>query len=136
MIRCQWVVDICFGKQALTLAGVQLKNLSSMFFTDGHANVNRREYYKNECLHQSHKQVQAEEGDGHQDWHQGKECHRHHVTGKHVCIETYCQGQDAGKVADDLDQEHERRQQPNRPQELLDIVSAMMANAIKMVVNK
>jgi hypothetical protein len=68
-------------------------------------------------------------GHRHQERHHGEEDGGHLVVGHDVAEEPQRQRHRAGHVADQLDGQHQRRQPPDRPQEVLEVGQAVSAQA-------
>src|SRR6187402_2500794 len=80
--------------------------------------------------------MQAEEDQRNTDRHQREEGQREQIARKHICPETDGEREDAGEVRDDLDQEHQGREPPDRTEELLDVPATVLPDAVIVVVSE
>src|SRR3984893_7820034 len=99
--------------------------------------INHRQQHEHIRLNDGHAQVQPEKHRWDCDRHQREERQRHQVAGKHICVKTYGEREDARKVRDDLDRQHQPGKPPDRSEEVLQVANrALLAKAVVLVVQE
>src|ERR1051325_1426101 len=99
--------------------------LSLMFFRgDGayNAEVHHRQHDEDECLEHRSEDAQGHHRPGNDHRHQAHEDPGGGVLAEDIAEETHAQREGPGEVADHLDREHQRRQPPHRPHEVLEVM--------------
>src|SRR5882724_5305827 len=97
------------------------QKLSMFLMRHRSRDVDRRQDHENERLEKRPDEAQGHHGPGNEDRSHREEYPRRDVLAPDVSGETQRQGKDSRKHADDLDQEHQRRQHEHRPHEMLQI---------------
>src|SRR5438132_5411236 len=113
-------------------------NLISVFFRrDGTAEVHHRQHDEDECLQDRPEDSEGHHRPGDDDRNQPAEDAGGGMFAKDIAEKTHAQREDAGKVSDDLDHEHEREQPPDRTAEVFQIVQqALGLDALIVVIEE
>ena len=80
--------------------------------------------------------MQPKEDERDADRDERKEGKGDEIAGEHVGVEPDGERQNARTVRDDLDGKEQRREPPDRPEELLDVGGAVGADAVELVVDE
>src|SRR3989304_6333143 len=96
---------------------------------DGAREVKHGEQGEHTGLDERNQYAEAEDGDLQKIGKQEEQHDQELVLGDHVSEETKAEREHPGKMADALNNEHERRERPQRSEEMLDVAEAMLADA-------
>src|ERR1700723_301276 len=105
-----------------------------MFVSGSFAQINASQDHKNISLDQGNSNMKPFKNNRDADGHQGKENQCDHLAGKHVCEETNCERQQSRSVAENFDGQHQRREPPYRPHEMLEVPKPVGSQSLEMVV--
>ena len=92
-------------------------------------NVDDRQKHKDKGLEKCHQNAHHHHRQRHEKRHETKEDQQDKFVAVHVAEETEGEGKGAAQVADDLNGKHDRRQPPDRSDEMLEIFEAVIPDS-------